>query len=572
VSRNETAVTAQRRGPGGTALGAESPTSRARALGRLLLHPLAAICAVQAALSLSLVWSNTAFTDEAYYLWVGHLEIARLLHGASLPQSYFGRKLSGSPVIYPPLGALADGVGGLAAARILSLGFMLAATVLLYRTTSRLFGRTAAIAGAALWVATEPVIRLAFATYDPMSVSLTALSVWLAVEAAYHERRHAFVLASAASLALSDATAYSGIVMVPVVVVLAFVVWFPRMPTRQAVYFAALATGAWLAVFSVLMAISGSWSGLMDTVLNRVHHNHLGTLAILNWIWSGYGYCIYLVMLLAVVGAVVAVAVEGKLGSLPVVTLACATLVVPAGYVHLHTVTSMDKHLAYGLWLGAIAGGYAVARLIAMPSPRLRPVLVAGCVLALLVPMSNSWNRARAAFHSWANASSFASALKPIVERSNGPILVPTATFRIDHVAEYYTSQPGDWRRWVDVPFSLHPVGLSQHRLESHYVNNLTTGNYRVVILAFYARRNEQWRKVSRYPYPQQSVSTTYNELVQAIRYSPRRGLPYLVYLIRALEADSSYRLMAIGSYDAHFSLHARGSRGLYVIWERASR
>ena len=38
---------------------------------RLLWHLLTAICAVQAALSLTLVWSNTAFGDEADYLWVG---------------------------------------------------------------------------------------------------------------------------------------------------------------------------------------------------------------------------------------------------------------------------------------------------------------------------------------------------------------------------------------------------------------------------------------------------------------------------------------------------------------------
>ncbi len=96
--------------------------------------PLAAILAVQAGLSLSLVWSNTAYGDEALYLWAGHLELAHWLHGTScsplgrwpgrtprISEVYF----SGAPVIYPPLGALADAVGGLAGARILSMTFML---------------------------------------------------------------------------------------------------------------------------------------------------------------------------------------------------------------------------------------------------------------------------------------------------------------------------------------------------------------------------------------------------------------------------------------------------------------
>ncbi len=76
--------------------------------------PIAVICAVQAALSLALVWSNTAYIDEADYLWVGRLEIAHWLHGTSWPSLYAYRTLPGSPVLYPPLGALANNIGGLA--------------------------------------------------------------------------------------------------------------------------------------------------------------------------------------------------------------------------------------------------------------------------------------------------------------------------------------------------------------------------------------------------------------------------------------------------------------------------
>ena len=137
------------------------------------------ILAVQAGFSLSFVWSNTAFGDEADYLWQGHLEWANWLHGYPIPAFHD----SGAPQIYPALGALADSVGGLAGARILSLFFMLVATVLLYLTTSRLFGTIAAVTSSALWAVSEPVLRLAFATYDPMACLLVALSMWLAVQA-----------------------------------------------------------------------------------------------------------------------------------------------------------------------------------------------------------------------------------------------------------------------------------------------------------------------------------------------------------------------------------------------------
>ena len=160
--------------------GAAQPMRRQK--GRLL-YPLMAICAAQVGLSLSLVWSNTAYTDEANSLWVGRLELAHWLHGASWPSTYAYQFLPGSPTIYPPLGALADSGGGLAGARILSLAFMVGATVLLCLTASRLIGQTGALIASGLWALSEPVMRLTFATADPLSIFLTALSAWLIVQA-----------------------------------------------------------------------------------------------------------------------------------------------------------------------------------------------------------------------------------------------------------------------------------------------------------------------------------------------------------------------------------------------------
>ena len=100
---------------------------------------LLAVLAIQAALSASMVRASTAFGDEALYLSAGHLEWSHWLHGTQIPlyQTWF----SGAPVIYPPIGAIADSLGGLTAARLLSLVFMLGATTLLYFTTARLTGR-----------------------------------------------------------------------------------------------------------------------------------------------------------------------------------------------------------------------------------------------------------------------------------------------------------------------------------------------------------------------------------------------------------------------------------------------
>ena len=141
---------------------------------------------------------HTAFGDEADYLWQGHLEWANWLHGYPIPASMIGR-----PADLPSRRGTCHGVGGLAGASILSLFFMLVATVLLYLTTSRLFGTIAAVTSSALWAVSEPVLRLAFATYDPMACLLVALSMWLAVQAGPAPVARGLVAASAVALALA---------------------------------------------------------------------------------------------------------------------------------------------------------------------------------------------------------------------------------------------------------------------------------------------------------------------------------------------------------------------------------
>ena len=60
------------------------------------IWPLLIVLAVQAALSVPLMWADTAFQDEATYLWAGHLEWAHWLHGVPIPP--FPTYFSGAPV------------------------------------------------------------------------------------------------------------------------------------------------------------------------------------------------------------------------------------------------------------------------------------------------------------------------------------------------------------------------------------------------------------------------------------------------------------------------------------------
>ena len=102
-----------------------------------------------------------------------------------MPTGFF----SGSPIVYPPLGAVGRqhrrsrrSENTFARLHARNDSSAIPYGVAAYRAQGRRYL-------CALWALSEPAIRLAFATFDPLSVFLTALSVWLIVQAGY--RRHA---------------------------------------------------------------------------------------------------------------------------------------------------------------------------------------------------------------------------------------------------------------------------------------------------------------------------------------------------------------------------------------------
>jgi hypothetical protein len=545
-----------------TAIRIQSPRHRRLGRGWRILHPLTAICAVQAVLSLTLVWSNTAFTDEAYYLWAGHLEIAHWLHGASFPQAALEKNLSGSPILYPPLGALADGIGGLAAARTLSLAAMILATVLLYLTTSRLFGGMAAIAASALWATSEPVIRLAFATYDPWSVFLAALAAWLTVQAGFRKPWRTLLAAAAASLALSNATAYSGVVVDPVLIAFAFLVWRRSMPAARAALRAGLFTAALAIFFSLLLTASRSWAGLEFTVLARSHtvFQSQAIALVVNDIWKYSGF----IMVLAVVGSFVAVAQKSYRGRLLVILCACAAFVIPVAQVYERTAESLDKHLAYGLWFAAMAAAYGFSKLI-QPIPAGRRAFATLCCAAIFAyPVLNGLQLAQATYHIWANSSDFIAAFKPVAARVDGPFSLPGGGGQYDHIAQYYLPEGNEWARWDNPGLSLDPARGPQGSWSArYYQHQLSRGNYGAVVLFYATTFSSAPGLPGRFLLTPQSTSTD-RELLGLVGASS--GEPGLPALTLALETDTGYRLAAVGPYDSdHY-------HGIYAIWQKRTQ
>ena len=430
----------------------------------ILRRPLLVVLAVQAGLSLRLVWSNTAFQDEALYLRAGHLEWARWLHQTPIP--HFPAYFSGAPVIYPPLGALADSLGGLTAARILSMCFMLGVTSLLWATTVRLYGQRAAVLAAALFATLAGTQFLgALATFDAMALFLLALAAWLGIRSAgcQFRRRTALLVSSGAILAAADAVKYATALFTPVVLaVVALAVWRRH---RGGAWLAALLTmlGSWLLLVVTAIAAGGREYRLGITTSTLARPPSSAPVAVVlhsAYIWTS------LILVLAVLGTVLASFGETRGKLLPAV-LTAAALLVPAGQARLHTTVSLQKHVVFGAWFAAIAAGYAMARLSRVdPGRGWAPVLALPIAASALF---GSMGQAAALYQVWPNATGVVSVLRSQVQSHPGHYLAEDYD-----VEAYYLRAEVPWPRWsstyyLDYQGAVAGAASYQAALNSHF-------------------------------------------------------------------------------------------------------
>jgi len=416
--------------------------------------PLLAVLVVQAVLSIRLVHADTAFEDEATYLWAGHLEWAHWLHGTPIP--HFPAYFSGAPVIYPPITALADSIGGLTAARILSLIFMLGATTLLWGVSSRLYGRRAAFFAAALFAVLGPTLHLgAFATYDAMSLFFVALASWLVISAGDKGDATGRMVIAALVLAVANAAAYSSTLFDPVVVLLVPLTAFPEPGRRVAfrrlwIFLVVLVTPLLL---GSLIGGSSYLGGIERTTFARVP-GAASPLTVLNdsWSWAG------LIVVVAVCAVVISgLSHQGRIRTWLLGVLTVAAILGPLDQARLDTVASLNKHVGLGAWFAAIAAGYAVDWFVAAaPAGRNRVLTCGACVVALAFPISLGASQSWAFSTNWPNATSFIAILRPLVDNSNGRLLVEDPT-----IAEYYLHAGSNWERWSSTRNIVLPSGAS---------------------------------------------------------------------------------------------------------------
>ncbi|MGH7758201.1 MAG: glycosyltransferase family 39 protein, partial [Candidatus Dormibacteria bacterium] len=432
----------------------------------------------------SLLRANTAFQDEALYLWAGHLQISAWLHGTPIPA--FPTFFSGAPVLYPPLAAVADALGGLTGARLLSLLFMLGATTLLWSTVRQLHGRVPAFFACALFALWGPSLRLgAFATYDAMSLLLMAAAARCAVQAGRSRGASGWLVAAAVALAAANATKYASAIFDPVVLGLAWGVAARTMDWRAALG-RALTLGVYTAgILGALLVLGGGeyLTGIAATTFARsTGSTPSAEIATQAWQLGGP------LLALAVLGGLAAW-LGGLRGPdrLLILLMVVAGLLVPVAYLHLGSLTSFSKHIDFGLWFVAIAAGVGLGQLLRpWRTAGPRRLLTAGMALTMCLPAWAGLQAAHSLFRTWPDSRPVVSTAARVLSRTRGPILAENPS-----LFEYYLPQGRQWLRWssgcsIRLPSGRsisQPVGNCYRN--RNYVSFVDRGYFSAVILLF---------------------------------------------------------------------------------------
>lgn len=415
-----------------------TPTRRRTRVSRCALL---GILVLQALLSLRL--RNSAFEDEALYLYAGRMELAHLLNGAAL-QGTYASYFSGAPVLYPVLGAALNAVGGLMLARALSLAEMLAVTAMLYSVARQLFNERVALCAAALFAVSESALFLGnLATFDATCVFLLACGTLIVVR--WAGSRRPVLLLAAPVVALAVAVKYAGLIFVPTIAVLPVIAGWPALGRRALLYppVFALAVGGLL--YGALLRGGPLYSAAISGTTTSRPEGAVPVLTILkeSAAWGG------VVTALAVFGAVAYVIrprtepgewiapAGGRLRRAALGALLAATaFLAPAYQAHLHTDVSLQKHIGFGLFFAAPLAGVGLARLVGDHFHR--PQVGVGLwSLALVLGMAQS----QGLYGAWPPAAPLVRAMSPYL-RSGAKYLVEVPEVPIYYLEGQADAQP----------------------------------------------------------------------------------------------------------------------------------
>lgn len=410
--------------------------------------PLGVILTLQAGVAL-VTLNNSAFQDEALYIYAGRQLLDQYLGGAQVVDP-FATYMSGHPDVYPLLAGALDAVGGLALARMLSLVAMLTATACVYWIGQHLFSRHVAIFGAAIFAMQGPVLFLTrLATYDAMCLGLLAIAAVLALKLSV-ARYPWLALALGPTLVLAFFAKYAFLLWTPTVFgIIALEAWKARGWLSAAIRIAlALASTAAAAVVAVAILGTSFTHALVASTLQRQTTGVQVTATRPVLLWEVISFA-GIALALGLIGALLVPRSQRLLGWLFVAT----SVLAPIYHLYHDEPISLVKHLAYGVVFAAPLGGLAIQRLIEWQSARAATAphaphaphmaLHGMAVLPVfLIIFTIGLRQAQFLFDQWPGSSQMTTLMRSVVRPESGHYLAEDM-----EVTRYYLQDvSADWQ------------------------------------------------------------------------------------------------------------------------------
>jgi hypothetical protein len=273
-----------------------------------------------------------------------------------------------------------------------------------------------------------------------------ATSAWCTVRAAEHRKALGWLTAAALALSAANATKYASIIFDPVIVGIAIFVGMRYFPRRHALARGATLFGITLGVLLFLCAVGGHEyiTGFTATTLLRPSSTDPAS-QVINEAWDLTAPIIVLSIAAVMLSFMRSCDWPQRL---LITLMAVAALLVPLEQSRIHTTDSLQKHVDFGAWFASIAAGYLISFAIGKTTNKdfWRVPAIVTCVAALTLPVLLGVTQAKERFADWPNSASLIDALKPVVERTDGPVLVSSP-----NIPEYYLPEGSQWWRWSNL-------------------------------------------------------------------------------------------------------------------------
>lgn len=428
----------------------------------------------QATISLLLL-HNTAFEDEALYMFAGRQIIAHWRDYHVMVDGY-GFFFSGYPNLHPVIAGMLDMIGGVEAARMLSLALMLAVTACVFWTTQVLIDDASAMLAALLFSFQGSVLFLGrLATHDSLCFMLLAAATVLALLASATGALWQ-ACAMGALLALSMASKYAGLLFVPSI--FALLIWrgIHAQGKRVTLTMLGASVCSLLLTSVVVYQFSGEGvaQGFYTTTLHRVVSGRAPLAMMLDaqFKWGG------LIFILGLIG----LAMKGMdLGT--GLLLFATSLLAPVFHLAKGEMVSMHKHIAFALFFMMPLAGYAVARLVFHGRSALGALRLAGFAICLFALITGA-RQAYILYHGWSSSSELIGFLRTQVRPGNDRYLAEEF-----NVARYYLADRADPNQWTSLDYFVYTDKQGQHHSgKDAYVSAINDEYFELIELNFGAR------------------------------------------------------------------------------------